>query len=313
MELEVISCDIKVNDKKKESRRVWTKAEEAALLNILDSVILEGGRTENGTFKPGTYIHIEKALTKVLPKSGLKASPHIDSKMRKWKKQYGVILDMLNTDGFIWNDAKKCVMVDSDATWESYIQSHTQARKWRNKPFPIYERLINIFGMHRATRCGAATPGEMVEEINLEKANGDALEVNGGALEVNGGCSPVSVAQPSSSQHSMGSQFEISSKKRGRSRDDLIIGIKEIATSFERAYSRSVELMDKLVERLINDREDRSDIADELAAMGLSEDDEFEALTLILDKPSYISAFKSLRGERKVAFTKRLVRKKART
>lgn len=157
--------------------------------------------------------------------------------------------------------------------------------------------------MHHASRCGAATPGEMVEEINLDKVNGDALEVNGG-------CSPVSIAPPSSTQHSMGSQSEIFSKRR-RSRDELIVAIKEIATSFERAYSRSVELMDKLVERLVYDKEDRSDIADELATMGLTEDDEFDALTLILGNSSNISAFKSLRGDRKVAFVKRLLRKRA--
>ena len=52
----------------------------------------------------------------------LKASPHIDSKIRKWKKQYGLMFDMLNTSGFGWNDVKKCVEVDSDEVWNSYVQ-----------------------------------------------------------------------------------------------------------------------------------------------------------------------------------------------
>lgn len=54
--------------------------------------------------------------------------------------------------------------------------------------------------------------------------------------------------------------------------------------------------MEMLVKRILDDREDWSDIVDELATMGLEQDDEIRALTLILDKPCNISAFQVGKG-----------------
>ena len=35
-----------------------------------------------------------------------------------------MIVDMINTSGFAWNDVKKCVEVDSDDVWQTYVQVH---------------------------------------------------------------------------------------------------------------------------------------------------------------------------------------------
>ncbi|XP_024046426.1 uncharacterized protein LOC112100818 [Citrus clementina] len=128
------------------SRRAWTKDEEKAMLNILDAVVANGGRADN---------------EKLLPGSSLKAYPHIDSKIRIWKKSYGVIFDMLNTSGFGWNEVRKCVVVDNDEVWRSYVESHRDASNWRDKPFPYYERLANIFGKDRAIGSSAETPNDI--------------------------------------------------------------------------------------------------------------------------------------------------------
>ena len=104
------------------SRWAWTKDEEEAMFNILDAVVANGGRADNDTFKSGSYKYIENELEKLLPGSGLKAYPHIDSKIRIWKKSYGVIFDMLNTSGFGWNEVRKCVVVDNDEVWRSYVE-----------------------------------------------------------------------------------------------------------------------------------------------------------------------------------------------
>ncbi|KAH9722636.1 DDE Tnp4 domain-containing protein [Citrus sinensis] len=103
-------------------RRAWTKDKEEAMLNILDAVVANGGRADNDTFKSRSYKYIENELEKLLPGSGLKVYPHIDSKIRIWRKSYGVIFDMLNTSGFGWNEARKCVVVDSDEVWRSYME-----------------------------------------------------------------------------------------------------------------------------------------------------------------------------------------------
>ena len=107
---------------RKGMRRTWTKDEEEALLAILEDVIARGQHCNTGSFKSGIMTIIERSLSVMCPQSGLKANPHIESKLRKWKKQYGVVYDMLNKSGFGWNDTLKCVEVDSDEAWRSYVQ-----------------------------------------------------------------------------------------------------------------------------------------------------------------------------------------------
>ncbi|TXG57326.1 hypothetical protein EZV62_018639 [Acer yangbiense] len=222
----------------------------------------EGARCDTGSFKSGTSTQIEKTLNSILPNSRIKASPHIDSKIRFWKKQYGIVFDMLNTSGFGWNDTKKCVEVDSNEVWEMYVLAHKEAEGWRDKSFPLYERLINIFGKDRATGQVTGTP----QQILNERARRDTL-------------TPV--------------------------------GFKEVENVIQNVFQQSCNEMKELAASVFGHNEDRSDIANELVTMGLELDDELDALTLILEKPSNISAFKSLKGARRQTFVQKLLRNKA--
>ena len=49
----------------------------------------------------------------MLPGCDIQANPHIESKLKLWKKQYNAITDMLNCSRFGWNDTDKMVMVDN--------------------------------------------------------------------------------------------------------------------------------------------------------------------------------------------------------
>ncbi|KAH9722638.1 DDE Tnp4 domain-containing protein [Citrus sinensis] len=200
-------------------RRAWTKDKEEAMLNILDAVVANGGRADNDTFKSRSYKYIENELEKLLPGSGLKVYPHIDSKIRIWRKSYGVIFDMLNTSGFGWNEARKCVVVDSDEVWRSYMESHKDASNWRDKPFPYYERLANIFGKVRATGSSAETPNDMANAALQEEINDDDNEIDDEG-------SPMSTTLPSNSQYTTRSRSQSSNK---RSEDHDYIG-RELAS-----------------------------------------------------------------------------------
>lgn len=72
---------------KRGARRTWTKQEEEALVTILEDLVTRGNRCDNGSFKRGTNLIIEKALTDTFPTCGLKAIPRIDSKMKVLRKK----------------------------------------------------------------------------------------------------------------------------------------------------------------------------------------------------------------------------------
>ncbi|KAI5323441.1 hypothetical protein L3X38_032513 [Prunus dulcis] len=149
---------------RKQTRRSWSKFEEEQLLTVLEDFVVGGHRCETGNFKYGTLLQMEKVLNNLCPGAELKVSPHIESKLKWWKKQYSIIYDIINTGGFAWNDVKKCIEVDSNEAWETYVQHHKNAAKWRNKSFPLFDRLANIFGKDRANGKGAEIPNEMMEE-----------------------------------------------------------------------------------------------------------------------------------------------------
>ena len=104
------------------TRRKWTKFEEDAMLSVLDDFVARGMRCENGTFKSGTLVQMEEAMSRLCPDSNLKASPHIESKLKKWKESYSIVYDLSNTSGFAWNDNRKCIEVDSNDAWDIYVQ-----------------------------------------------------------------------------------------------------------------------------------------------------------------------------------------------
>ncbi|PON36074.1 hypothetical protein TorRG33x02_350080 [Trema orientale] len=73
---------------------------------------------------------------------------------------------MLSKSGFGWNDVKKCVEVDSEEVWQSYVQHHKEEEGWKGRSFPLYEKLMNIYRTNRANGQGVETPLDMVEDIN---------------------------------------------------------------------------------------------------------------------------------------------------
>ena len=105
---------------KARDRRKWTKQEEEYLIEILEDLVRCGYSRDNG-FKSGTHVKVEKKFEERLIGCGIKANPHIESKMKVLKKHYLLVTDMLGHTRFGWNETLKCVEVDTDDQWESYL------------------------------------------------------------------------------------------------------------------------------------------------------------------------------------------------
>ncbi|KAK2638956.1 hypothetical protein Ddye_026751 [Dipteronia dyeriana] len=150
-------------------RRTWTKEEEDTLLSIMDEIVTNCGRADCGSFKIGTLKIMQSRLANIQPNCSLRASPHIESKVKTWKKDYGIAYDIINTSGLM------CVEVDINEAWHSYVQ----VKEWRDKPFPLYERLDYIFRKDRAARKTTYTPENLAADVDVDDNFDNEFEMSG--------------------------------------------------------------------------------------------------------------------------------------
>ncbi|KAI3751651.1 hypothetical protein L2E82_22742 [Cichorium intybus] len=144
-------------------RRQWTQEEEDALITILQDIVVIGGRGDNGSFRPGTYDQVVLKLREKIIGINITAK-HVQNKIKRLKDKFSAAYDMQNTSGFGWDDARKCVIVDSPEILEEYLKKHPNKNYVANKPFLAYERLANVFGKDRATGSMAESAADANEE-----------------------------------------------------------------------------------------------------------------------------------------------------
>ncbi|KAL8488832.1 hypothetical protein ACS0TY_024947 [Phlomoides rotata] len=84
------------------NKRKWKYDEDAKLIEALLDMVNFGAYKANNGFKPGHLNYVEEKLKVSLPNSGLKAKPHIESRIKTLKKDFHIVYDMstgANADG----------------------------------------------------------------------------------------------------------------------------------------------------------------------------------------------------------------------
>ncbi|CAN6203274.1 unnamed protein product [Urochloa humidicola] len=114
--------------------------------------------------KSGYLTFIEKEMAKVLPNAGLKADPHIKSKVKILKKLLSYILEIQqNGSGFGWDDESKMVVGDRE-TYMGWAKSRDGAAALYMKPMVNFEKLCEVYASDLAKGGNAKGPGE--EEVD---------------------------------------------------------------------------------------------------------------------------------------------------
>ncbi|KAA8517866.1 hypothetical protein F0562_015345 [Nyssa sinensis] len=129
-----------------------------------------------------------------------------------------------NTNGFGWDNDKKCVVVEPPV-WEEYIKSHKSATMFKNKSLPYFEDLLIIFGKDQAVGRNAQSTTDVVEELNKKGVEnetetvGDGLDQNDASLSF----APTHSTKNSSAKCSNPRRR----RRRSQSNDYLLKAIKE--------------------------------------------------------------------------------------
>ena len=76
------------------NKRFWTKKEEWVLVHGLLELSTDPPRKAKGNFKGGYLVKLEEMMTAKCPGSGLKAYPHIDSKIKWFRDKHNALMEM---------------------------------------------------------------------------------------------------------------------------------------------------------------------------------------------------------------------------
>ncbi|KAI5339139.1 hypothetical protein L3X38_018411 [Prunus dulcis] len=140
--------------------------------------------------------------------------------------------------------------VDSNEAWETYVQHHKNAAEWRNKSFPLFDRLADIFGKDRANGKGAEVPSKMMEEqaVNNEVVGSDDNDT-----------SPMSINKE-------GNQYVVWQNKRktGSSDEDRVV------FALEKLFEVLGKRMQMVIDSFLKGNENRSNIAKEVKEVRFS-------------------------------------------
>ncbi|XP_057246710.1 uncharacterized protein LOC130589462 [Beta vulgaris subsp. vulgaris] len=222
------------------NKRMWTSIEESALVDILVDMQHSNWKCDTG-YKTGYQSHIEKKMLERFPYCGLKGKPHIESKIKILKRQLGYILEaQKQASGFGWDDEMKMIIGEKEV-FMGWAQGRDGASALYMKPFPLYEKLCEIYAKDRASGSMSKGPGDEEGDNNNE-----------GDKQGDGSTSSTTQAtEPSSYRGDRKRRREIENKELGGLSKALVslIDVEKESTAvmndLKKSFMRDVEIGEK--------------------------------------------------------------------
>ncbi|CAN1754613.1 Putative disease resistance protein RGA1 [Linum perenne] len=129
----------------------WNDAMDDVLTQVLLDQANQGNKAD-GDWKVQAYQavvdQVRITLGNILNKDNVK------NRLRQWKKQYAVIIDIQNRSGVnLWDEEKKKVVVTTEnaSDWQNYLKVNPSARSYANKEVKNWDNIVLLCGKDRAT------------------------------------------------------------------------------------------------------------------------------------------------------------------
>ncbi|XP_020222381.1 uncharacterized protein LOC109804884 isoform X3 [Cajanus cajan] len=162
------------SDKEKAKYMVWTNEMDKCLTEVLAEQVKKGNKVDN-ILKPAAFAGALKTLNE---KYGMYVTKgQIKNRLKTWRKQFGVLKELLAHTGFMWNETKKMVVADN-SVWNDYIKVHPDARIFRAKSIENYDQLCTILGNDQAIASFSDNVTEIDVNFAVDKGDPDLAVVS---------------------------------------------------------------------------------------------------------------------------------------
>ncbi|KAL9238636.1 hypothetical protein vseg_013032 [Gypsophila vaccaria] len=127
------------------NKRFWTAEEDKVLVTALSDLANDPHWKCGNGFKNGYMVRLEEVVNKAIPGCGLKALPHIDSRLKTLVNKFRAIVQMLGTSGFKWDSERSMISVER-SVYDEYCKVHSNAKNLYGHAFPHFNALMEIYG-----------------------------------------------------------------------------------------------------------------------------------------------------------------------
>ncbi|KDO87093.1 hypothetical protein CISIN_1g009421mg [Citrus sinensis] len=124
------------------SRTYWQPPMDRYFIDLMLEQVQKGNRID-GVFRKEAWIEMIGSFN---AKFGFKYDIEIlKNRYKTLRRQYNVIKNLLDLNGFVWDEARQMVTAD-DYVWQDYVKTHTDARQFMTRPVPYFKDLCVICG-----------------------------------------------------------------------------------------------------------------------------------------------------------------------
>uniref|UniRef100_A0A5B7B8U3 Myb/SANT-like domain-containing protein n=1 Tax=Davidia involucrata TaxID=16924 RepID=A0A5B7B8U3_DAVIN len=124
------------------SRTYWQPPMDRYFIDLMLDQVQKGNQID-GLFRKQAWMEMIESFN---ARFGFKYDIDVlKNRYKTLRRQYNVIKNLLDLDGFVWDQTRQMVTAD-DCIWQDYIKAHTDARQYMTRPVPYYIDLCVICG-----------------------------------------------------------------------------------------------------------------------------------------------------------------------
>ncbi|EXB95722.1 hypothetical protein L484_007472 [Morus notabilis] len=194
------------------SRTYWQPPMDRYFIDVMMDQVQKGSRID-GVFRKQAWMEMIAAFN---AKFGFSYDMDVlKNRYKTLRRQYNVIKNLLDLDGFVWDDTRQMVTAD-DYVWQDYIKAHTDARQFMTRPVPYYKELCVICDPSSDER--ECSSGQDLDQQNDEDdARSPATSVSNGSKK---------------NKRQLENLYCLSNSKRSRDNDDgMASALREMASA----------------------------------------------------------------------------------